>query len=67
MFSPAGSPKSAAPAYREDAEVRLLTEELQKNLGVRVRIKDRKGRGRLEIHYSDHDILQSILDRLLDK
>jgi hypothetical protein len=34
---------------------------------VLFRIKDRKGRGRLEIHYSDHDILQSILDRLLDK
>lgn len=64
--SPAGSLKPAAPAYREDAEVRLITEEIQKTLGVRVKIKDRKGRGRLEIHYSDHDILQSILDRLRD-
>ncbi|MFU8804032.1 MAG: hypothetical protein ACNA8W_09515, partial [Bradymonadaceae bacterium] len=66
---PAPSTKSrstSASRYRDDAQIRHLTTELQRALGAKVKIKDVKGRGRIEIHYDDHDVLQSILERFLD-
>ncbi len=52
--------------WRDDALVRDLTERLQHALGTKVKVKDRHGKGRIEIHYDDVDILQSVLDRILE-
>ena len=52
--------------YRDDAQVRQITEDLQRSLGTKVKVKDRHGKGKLEIHYDDYDILQSVLDRILE-
>ncbi len=59
------SPKKSR--YRDDALVRDLTERLQHSLGTRVKLKDRYGKGKIEIHYDDVDVLQSVLDRILDE
>lgn len=55
----------AAPRFRDDAQVRKVADELQQTLGTRVKVKDRHGKGHIEIHYADYDILQDVLDRLL--
>lgn len=52
--------------FRDDAQVRKVAEELQRMLGTRVKVKDRHGKGHIEIHYADYDVLQDVLDRLLD-
>ncbi len=59
--------KQKKSRYRDDALVRDLTERLQHRLGTKVRLKDRYGKGRIEIHYDDVDVLQSVLDRILDE
>jgi ParB family chromosome partitioning protein len=51
--------------YRDDAQVRRVTEELQRALGTRIKVKDRHGKGRIEIHYDNYEVLQDVLDRLL--
>ncbi len=59
--------KKKESRYRDDALVRDLTERLQHALGTKVRVKDRQGKGKIEIHYDDVDILQSVLDRIFDE
>ncbi len=61
----ANSNSSPAARYRDDAQVRRVTEELQRALGTRVKVKDRHGKGRIEIHYDNYEVLQDVLDRLL--
>ncbi len=46
-------------------EVRSLVERLQRALGARVKIVDRKGKGRMEIAYTSYDELDRILDKIL--
>ena len=53
------------PRFRDDAQVRKVAEELQAALGTRVKVKDRRGKGHIEIHYADYDVLQDVLDRIL--
>lgn len=53
--------------YRDDALVRDLTDRLQHSLGTKVRLKDRDGKGKIEIFYDDIDILQSVLDKILEE
>jgi ParB family transcriptional regulator, chromosome partitioning protein len=43
-------------------EIRMLETELERCLGTRVRVKDRTGRGRLEIEYTSLDELDRILN-----
>ncbi|RAL25310.1 chromosome partitioning protein ParB [Lujinxingia litoralis] len=60
-------PQRAKPQrirYRDDALVRDLTERLQHRLGTRVKVKDRQGKGKIEIYYDDLEILQSVLERI---
>ena len=65
--SDSGDDKSSSTSrYRNDALVRDLTERLQHSLGTKVKVKDRDGKGKIEIHYEDVDILQSVLDKILD-
>lgn len=56
---------NASASFRDDAQVRRVTDELMQALGTRVIVKDKHGKGRIEIHYSDYDVLQDVLDRLL--
>lgn len=63
--SAAAERKQRVSRFRDDAQVRQVTEELQQALGTRVKVKDRHGKGRIEIHYADYDVLQDVLDRLL--
>ncbi len=50
--------------YRDDAQIRFMTDRLQHTIGAKVRIKDRRGKGRIEIYYDDYDSLQSVLESL---
>jgi ParB family chromosome partitioning protein len=57
---------STGSRYRDDAQVKKITDDLQRALGTKVELKDRHGKGRVEIHYDDYEILQSVLDRILE-
>ena len=62
----AANPKGGAPAKpAQSAQVRSLAERLQRALGARVVIADRRGKGRLEIHYTSYAELDAILDKIL--
>ncbi len=58
--------KPSGSRYRNDAQVREIVDKLQEALGTKVVLKDLKGSGRIEIHYSDYDILQDVLERIFD-
>lgn len=58
--------KSSGSRYRDDAQVREIVDKLQEALGTKVVVKDTSGSGRIEIHYSDYDILQDVLERIFD-
>jgi ParB family chromosome partitioning protein len=61
-----GKAKGGASAKAgQSAQVRNLGERLQRALGARVVIADRKGKGRLEIHYTSYAELDAILDKIL--
>lgn len=55
---------SSGSTYRDDAQTRDITRRLQQSLGTKVKLKDRHGKGRVEIHYEDYDVLQGVLDKL---
>jgi ParB family chromosome partitioning protein len=66
----AGQGGGAKPGNRAgkpaaSAQVRSLSERLERALGARVRIDDRKGRGELRITYTSYEELDGILDRIL--
>jgi len=60
-----GAAKGKASAKAASSQVANLTERLQRALGARVIIADRKGKGRLEIHYTSYEELDRILDRII--
>jgi len=49
------------------ANVRDLVERLQRALGARVRIADRKGKGKLEITYTSYEELDRVIERILGR
>lgn len=59
------SGSSGGSRYRDDAQVQKITDDLQRALGTKVQLKDRHGEGKVEIHYDDYEILQSVLDQIL--
>ena len=60
---PKGS--SRAKARNVDPDIASLERELSGNLGTRVEIAQGRGkRGKLVIHYHDHDTLEGILEKL---
>lgn len=59
-------PKAPKAPFRDDVHVRDIAEKLQNLLGTKVKLKDRKGKGYIEIHYENYDILQAVLERLID-
>lgn len=52
-------------SYRQDAQARRVVDDLQRELGTKVELKDRHGEGRVEIHYDNYEVLQGVLDRIL--
>lgn len=60
-------PKAAAKANKKievDVNVRDAQERLQRNLGLKVRIEDKKGRGKVIIEYSGIEDFDSLLSAL---
>lgn len=58
------SQRSQGAANRKDPDVQRLEEELGERLGARVRITQRKDRGRLEVEYASLEELEALIDRL---
>ena len=54
----------ADAAANENPNVRSLVEKLQRTLGAKVKIKDRKGKGSIEILYTSYDELDGILNKI---
>jgi ParB family chromosome partitioning protein len=50
--------------FRDDVHVRDIAARLQTLLGTRVKVKDRKGKGTIEIHYANYEVLQAVLEQL---
>jgi ParB family chromosome partitioning protein len=48
----------------KSADVVALIEKMQRILGARVDIKDKKGKGKIEISYTSYDELDTILERI---
>ena len=57
---------SSKSRYRDDAQVKRIKNDLQTALGTKVELKDKHGKGKVEIHYEDYEILQAVLDRILE-
>ncbi len=57
--------KPAANTETQSAQLRSLTEKLQRALGSKVKIADKKGKGRLEISYTSYEELDRILNKIL--
>ena len=53
------------PRYRTGESVEKVSQELSEFLQTTVKLKDRRGKGRIEIEYSDYETLQAVLTRIL--
>ena len=60
----AGEAAPRAAANRKDPDVERLEQDLGERLGAKVRITQRKSRGRLEIEYSSLEELEGIVARI---
>jgi ParB family chromosome partitioning protein len=60
----AGEAAPKAAANRKDPDVERLEQDLGERLGAKVRITQRKSRGRLEIEYSSLEELEGIVARI---
>jgi len=61
-----GAAKKAKKADNErSANVRDLEQRLSHSLGSTVQLRDRRGKGRIEISYSSFDELDRLLEKLL--
>jgi ParB family transcriptional regulator, chromosome partitioning protein len=59
-----GSPKKSSGARWVDPNVRAAQTDLERLLGVRVRIRDRRGKGKIVIEYSTVDDYQRVVGML---
>jgi ParB family chromosome partitioning protein len=64
MINPEKKQKADAVAEVIDPNVREAQEQLQRQLGLKVRIEDKKGKGRVIIEYSGVDDFDAILSAL---
>ena len=60
----AGTQKKGRGARWIDPNVRAAQMEMERTLGMRVRIRDRNGKGRIVIEYRGNDDLQRLLEKL---
>jgi len=65
LIHPEKKPKQAKPP--QDANVREAQEQLQRALGLKVRIEDKKGKGRVIIEYAGLEDFDAILTALGEK
>lgn len=63
--TPQKTKKKSKSSFRDDVQTRNIAEELQRVLGTKVLLKDKKGKGSIEIQYENYDVLQDVLDRIL--
>ena len=56
---------TAKSARESSAQLKHLTEKLQRKLGTRVELKDRGAAGTIEVHYTTHADLDRILSAIL--
>jgi ParB family transcriptional regulator, chromosome partitioning protein len=62
-----GAPKKSSGARWVDPNVRAAQVDLERLLGVRVRIRDRKGKGKIVIEYSTVDDYERVVEMLRGK
>jgi ParB family chromosome partitioning protein len=68
LINPEAKPKKEAkPTQPEDPNVREAQDRLQRTLGLKVHIEDKKGKGRVIIEYSGLEDFDSILTALGDE
>jgi ParB family chromosome partitioning protein len=65
MLNPEKKAKTEKKAIAIDPNVREAQEQLQRSLGLKVRIEDKKGKGRVIIEYSGVDDFDAILTALV--
>ncbi|HEV2214812.1 MAG TPA: ParB/RepB/Spo0J family partition protein, partial [Terracidiphilus sp.] len=64
MLFPEQTKKDPKPEPPVDPNVREVAEQLQRALGLKVRIEDKNGRGRVVIEYSKLEEFDALLERL---
>jgi ParB family chromosome partitioning protein len=64
LLAPDRSPKEPKPEPSVDPNVKEVAERLQRALGLKVRIEDSRGRGRVIIEYGDLADFDGLLDKL---
>ena len=67
LLNPESKLKEAKPELTQDANVRDAQDNLRQSLGLRVKIEDKNGKGKVIIEYSGVDDFQTILDALGEK
>ena len=67
LINPEGRPKKEKPVQAEDPNVRDAQVLLQRALGLKVHIEDKRGKGRVIIEYSGLEDFDSILAALAGK
>jgi ParB family chromosome partitioning protein len=60
----AAAPKKSSGARWVDPNVRAAQTDLERLLGVRVRIRDRKGKGKIVIEYATVDDYERVLEMM---
>ena len=64
LLNPESKVKQEKPVRAQDPNVRSAQERLQESLGLRVRVEDRNGRGKVIIEYSGVEDFDAILEAL---
>ncbi len=67
LLNPEAKKKDPQPEVVEDPNVREVRERLQRSLGLKVTIEDRKGRGKVIIEYSKLEDFDALLEQLAGK
>jgi ParB family chromosome partitioning protein len=68
MSEPEFAPRGSDGAHSRDPNVEAAEQRMQQALGTKVRIvQNRKGRGRIEIHFHNEDELRGLYDTVLGK
>ena len=67
LLFPEKNKKEARPEPEVDPNVKEVAESLQRALGLKVHIEDKKGRGRVIIEYADLADFDSLLEQLAGK
>lgn len=53
-----------APAFRDDAATKSIVSKLSETFDAKINLRDRHGKGRIEIHYEDYETLRKVLEVL---